>query len=130
MSATLAKDMRARPCVLGSSVTAIAYPRCPAAAGCHDSSSRALDTSSAASAPLDPSAAPPAPGDDEGVAAFRANDAAPLPRGQNHQGVDLGLPERRGAGSIADEDPRGVSREPQHALVDQGVVKHQVRRAE
>ena len=66
----------------------------------------------------------------ERVAALQAHDAAAAARRANHQRVDPLLRQRMAARALADEEPLRVPRVPQHPLVDERVVQHQIGRAQ
>ncbi len=69
----------------------------------------------------------PAAPEDKRVAAFEPHDPASATRRANHQRVDLLLRQDVTALALADEESLRVPRVPQNAVVDEGVVQHEVR---
>ncbi len=69
----------------------------------------------------------PAASEDKRVAAFEPHDPASATRRANHQRVDLLLRQDVPALALADKESLRVPRVPQDAVVDEGVIQHEVR---
>jgi hypothetical protein len=67
-----------------------------------------------------------APAEDERIAALQPHHAPAALRGANHHGMDVFLGQGVTPGALADEETLRAAGNLQDALVDEGVVQHQI----
>ena len=66
----------------------------------------------------------------ERVAAFQPHDASPALRRADHDGMNVRLRQGVAASALANEKPLRVAGDPEHAIVDERVIQHQIRCAQ